>query len=132
MKLSFFYKSWVVAGLLALLQTGFSQAQAADIAGLFSTGASRTNGQADLHYSLIQKPAGAGSVALLPGFTPSSWMVAPSNTSWLALAEDANQGEPAGSYVYRLTFSLEDMFGEALNPEYGFHNGSFRRRRLLF
>ena len=93
-------------------------AQNTNIVGLFDTGQGDAPGFASTHYSLASAPAGSGlTTAYVTSSFPSVWTTTGfGSATWISPVTNANNDVPAGVYDYRLTFTLINSEGQALNP----------------
>lgn len=107
----------IVAGLAVVLTLWAVQAEAVPISGLFNTGVITNGvlapgGTADLHYTLTTSadPLFPGPVTFVTTTIPSPpWMANGPNSQWIAPRADASNGNAAGTYIYRTTFSLASL-----------------------
>jgi hypothetical protein len=81
---------------------------------LFNTGAGIAEGQVDLHYSLLAGPScpsgGCSAYAMVTdGFPIPPYFPNSATSKWIAPVGGNVDSEPAGTYIYRTTFSLAGL-----------------------
>jgi hypothetical protein len=111
------FKTWLAAAALAAI-LGTTSAFGEQIAGLYNTGVNGTvipEGTQETHYSLVSVPGGgAGTNWVVSALYPFWTSVAEAN--WISAVWSSSIALPVGSYIYRLTFTLQDLFGHPLDP----------------
>lgn len=99
----------IAAALLAA-----TSAHAAVISGLYNTGVNNTgtplsNFSSELHYTLVSVPSGTTSVRVATSanaFPIGPWIGDDAVSAWIGPNSDSQLNGPAGTYDYRVTFSL--------------------------